>query len=46
MNLLNMSDSKWILGPIHTCVALMKEGCYMASLDLRDAYFSVAISRE
>ena len=31
---------------IHTCVALMKEGCYMASLDLRDAYFSVAISRE
>jgi len=28
---------------LHTCVALMTPGCYMASLDLRDAYYSVPI---
>jgi len=28
---------------VHTCVALMTRGCFMASLDLRDAYYSVPI---
>jgi len=28
---------------IHTCIDLMTKGCFMASLDLRDAYYSVPI---
>ena len=28
---------------IHTCVDLLTKGCFMASLDLRDAYYSVPI---
>ena len=30
---------------IHTCVQLITPGCYMASLDLRDAYYSVPIHK-
>ena len=26
-----------------TCINMMKENCYMASIDLRDAYYSVPI---
>ena len=28
---------------IQTCISLMKPGCYMASIDLRDAYFSLPV---
>lgn len=28
---------------IHTCISLMKPGFYMASIDLRDAYFSIPV---
>lgn len=30
---------------IHTCSQLMRPGCYMASIDLRDAYYSVPIDK-
>ena len=30
---------------IETCVHLMKPGCFMASIDLSDAYFSVPVDR-
>ena len=28
---------------IHTCIALMKHICFMASLDLQDAFYSIPI---
>ena len=28
---------------IHTCIELMQPNCYMASIDLKDAYYSVPI---
>ena len=31
---------------IHTCTQLMRPRCYMASIDLRDAYYSVPIAKE
>ena len=31
---------------IHTCVELLTKGAYMASLDLRDAYYSVPIHKD
>ena len=31
---------------IHTCTQLMRQGCYMASIDLKDAYYLVLIHRE
>ena len=31
---------------IHTCSQLMRPCCYMASIDLRDAYYSVPIAKE
>ena len=31
---------------IHTCSQIMRPHCYMASIDLRDAYFSVPIDKE
>jgi len=31
---------------IRTCSQLMRSHCYMASIDLRDAYFSVPIDKE
>ena len=31
---------------IHTCIALMKQNCYMASLDLQDAYYSVPVAQD
>lgn len=30
---------------IESCVHLMKPGCFMASIDLSDAYFSVPVDR-
>ena len=30
---------------IESCVHLMKPGCFMASIDLSDAYFSVMVDR-
>ena len=31
---------------IHTCTQLMRQGCYMASIDLKDAYYLVPIHTE
>ena len=31
---------------IHTCSYLMRPRCYMASIDLREAYYSVPIAKE
>ena len=31
---------------IHTCIALMKHNCFMASLDLQDAFYSIPIDRK
>ena len=31
---------------IHTCTQLMRPGCYMASIDLKDAYYSIPIYKE
>ena len=28
---------------IHTCIELMRPSCYMASIDLRDAYYSAPV---
>ena len=28
---------------IHTCIELMRPNCYMASIDLKDAYYSVPV---
>ena len=31
---------------IHTCTQLMRPGCYMASIDLKDAYYLVPVARQ
>ena len=31
---------------IHTATDLIKGNCYMASIDLRDAYYSVPVCKE
>ena len=31
------------MATIHTCIRLMTPGCHMASIDLRDAYFSIPV---
>lgn len=31
---------------IHTCTQLMRSGCYMACIDLKDAYYSVSIDKK
>ena len=51
--ILNLKDfNKWVsynhfeMDSIHTCVQLMKTYCYMRSIDLKDAYFSIAIHKD
>ena len=47
LNLKNLNQ--WVtchhfkMDTIHTCIRLIKPGCYMASIDLRDAYFSIPV---
>ena len=46
LNLKNLNQ--WVayhfqMDTIQTCISLMKPGCYMASIDLRDAYFSIPV---
>ena len=50
--ILNLNDfNKWVnynhfkMDSIHTCTQLMKPNCYMGSIDLKDAYFSIPIHR-
>ena len=31
---------------IHTCTQRMRAGCYMASVDLKDAYYLVAVAKQ
>lgn len=30
---------------IHTCISLMEQDCYMASIDLRDAYYTIPVAK-
>jgi hypothetical protein len=48
--ILNLKEfNKWVnynhfkMESIHTCTQLMKPHCYMGSIDLKDAYFSIPI---
>ena len=50
--ILNLKDfNKWVnynhfkMDSIHTCTQLMKPNCYMGSIDLKDAYFSIPIHK-
>ena len=50
--ILNLKDfNTWVnykhfkMDSIHTCTQLMKPNCYMGSIDLKDAYFSIPIHR-
>ena len=42
MNLYHTSILKWI----QTALRLMRPGCFMASVDLKDAYYSVPMATE
>ena len=51
--ILNLKDfNKWVhynhfkMDSIQTCVQLMKPYCYMGSIDLKDAYFSIPIHKD
>ena len=35
----------FIMDTIHTAVKMMTPGCYMCSVDLKSAYYSVAIAQ-
>ena len=51
--ILNLKDfNKWVnynhfkMDSIQTCVQLMKPYCYLGSIDLKDAYFSIPIHKD
>ena len=46
LNLKRMNESvKYNHFKIHTCINLMTPGCYMASIDLSDAYYTIPVHK-
>lgn len=42
----SMDKKKFKMAHLDTAIALMSEGCFMGSIDLRDAFYTVAIHHE